>query len=507
MSRQSFWLYLLVIVLLGTALRAYQLNGGSIWIDEIWSVRAANAISTDIDRPTRVLGFLPTKVVLMLSGHNAPEITGKTIHEWRSHGLDLWHIRLGAMVIGAASIPLLVLLVRRVLGSGIAIAFGFLLAVAPWHLYWSQLGRYYTLKFFLIGMAAGLYILATRGDRLRSGCYAWAIVFLFLAYLTHPPALMLAFVFGIDWVYGFIRRNPIRLGVFGWGLGLALGAAVAGIVYYESLAPGRGYGKFVGSAPELGQKGPLIVANTVFMIQLCVVCFAALSAVALWKKTPERRREIVYFSALAVVPVAVMAVLGLKGKFAHSRYTFESLLGALMLAGMGGAYCFQMLRPRVGALLAVSPVLFMVCASMLVNAAYFTTGHHLHKRWVDVYDYLAQQREAEGDEAFHVIGVLPEVGQYYLGDPDIEAIPGTPEGLAEMSGGKPMWVVAFGATAIHNVEWHFATLDEVDLAQSFPLHTWQPYTEVRVYRYTPKPAAEQEAAGRSDLPTDQDGGS
>lgn len=487
-SGRVFWCGMLLILLLGAGLRAYDLNGGSIWIDEIWTVRAANHYH--YDRPTRIIGFMPTAIVLKIVGQSAPEITGQTIHEWRVQGLELWHIRLAPMIIGVISLPLLMLMLRRLFDRGVALAFGFLLAVAPWHLYWSQLGRYYTLKFLLLAFAAGLYLRATRSDQLRRSDYVWAIVCLFLAYLTHPPALMLVFVFGLDWLYGWIRRQPIKLGAFGWGVGAILGLAVVAVVLYENMATGRGYGKFVGSHPDTGQAGHLVIANTVFMIQMSVLSFAAISAIALWRLQPERRREIVYFTALAVVPVGVMAALGFLGKFAHSRYTFESLFGVLVLAAMGGAYCYQAFKPRVGALMAAVPVLMLVCASMLVNLAYYTTGHHLHKRWSDTYAFLNRQREGDGDGPHDkVIAVLPEVAQYYLEDGSVEALPGSEQGLADLADGKPMWIVAFGATAIHDIEWEFAGLAEVELAQSYPVHTWQPYTEIRIYRYTPIPIA------------------
>lgn len=477
---RCFWAVLLLCTVFGGGLRLYQLNGGSLWIDEVWSVRDALELHTL--RPTRGPGYMPMTVVLRAAGFKHPDIQIDDVGSWKAAGLELWHIRLAPSILGILAIPLLGWSVRRAWGTKVAIAFMVLLCFAPWHVYWSQLGRYYTLKFLLLGLSLSLYYYGTR--RQRPWSLGVGLALAYVAYLVHPPAILIGLVFAADYALSWLRRQPIALGKTGWIVGLTVPAAVLATTLFEQMIANANYGKFVGSSPDIGQSGPLVLANAVFMLGLPLVVFAGISWWSMIRSADPNKRQIgwyLFFAAAA--PIGAFTVLGLLGKFSQVRYTFESLLGVLLLASFGLVYIYDALAQTRGKLIALSPGLILLASMALVLASYFTQGHHLHRRWVDAFALVESLRQ-EGE---NVVAPREQVGQYYLGDNSVRKPPGVLHLYDQYAEGKTLWIVDTGETAVAARRPVYA--DHAELMGSFAVHTWQPFTEMRVYRYTPRPDA------------------
>src|SRR6266487_3843944 len=114
------------ITLVAAVLRFYKLGHWSFWGDEIFSV-----------------GFQE-------DGFNYSflrrSLAGSMIHlATTTFGTSEWSARLFPALIGMISIPILYFPIKRLFGVSIAILASGLLAVSPWHLYWSQNARFYTL--------------------------------------------------------------------------------------------------------------------------------------------------------------------------------------------------------------------------------------------------------------------------------------------------------------------------------------------------------------------------
>lgn len=488
LEKASWFLWVVLLAtLVGGGMRFYGLNDGSLWIDEIYTVRDMSDFST-MERPTRYIGNLPTGVVLHLFGFTAPEITFEDIGSWREQGVEPRHIRLAPCLIGLLSIPVLAFSVRRALGARVGAVFAVLIALAPWHIYWSQLGRYYTLKFLLIALSISLYYQATRRGRIK--LIIPAMICVYIAYLTHAPSAMVGLVFIIDVVIGFIRRRPIPLGRLGYAAGVLTVVAILGTAYLEQLLIEEGYSNFVGSDPDPGQSGPLLIADVAYMTQPALL-LTALMGLTVLLKLRDQTQSAWYWLAAAALPVAVMAALGFMGKFAQSRYAFESLFGVLVLGAIGLAYAWRGLAPRYGRAVATLPLLLVLASMALLVAQYHTTGHHLHRRWVDAFAYIQEHRQP-GE---NVVSPRPEIARYYLGDNDVATLPGVQRAVDRAADGKPLWVVDLGSQATGDYRWKFA--DDADLRAVYPIRVWQPYIELHVYLYQPRPREVWEAEERA----------
>jgi 4-amino-4-deoxy-L-arabinose transferase-like glycosyltransferase len=104
-------------------------------------------------------------------------------------GSGEWSARLVAAIIGIISVPLLHFPIRRLFSSRVGLVAAFLLAVSPWHLYWSQNARFYTSLMLLYSLALFAFFLGIERDRL-----GYILAFIVLAYLASSERLFALFI-------------------------------------------------------------------------------------------------------------------------------------------------------------------------------------------------------------------------------------------------------------------------------------------------------------------------
>ena len=125
---------LAIIVAIAAFLRFYKLGAWSFWGDEMLTI---------IDVPDG-FNYALLRRSLMLSTILA--VIGEL-------GVSEWSARLAPALVGVLSVPVLYYPVRRMLGPAVALLFALLLAVSPWHLYWSQNARYFILLLLFYPLA------------------------------------------------------------------------------------------------------------------------------------------------------------------------------------------------------------------------------------------------------------------------------------------------------------------------------------------------------------------
>lgn len=171
--------WLLMIILLATALRLFHLGKQSLWIDEAWSfavsivplkISIENILATGNHVP---LYFLMLRPVSLIGGN-------ETI------------LRFPSVVFAALSIPMIYQIGRLCLGRPAGLLGAFFLALNPFHLWYSQEARMYTMVVFFVLGFVYFFLRATREDTWRS--WASLVIFSTLAYGTHYFALQIALV-------------------------------------------------------------------------------------------------------------------------------------------------------------------------------------------------------------------------------------------------------------------------------------------------------------------------
>jgi hypothetical protein len=466
---RAFYLWLVGITIIAGCFRLYHLGTASFWFDELFTVRAcAKYGATPPLYKTKVLGYMPTSLGLWAQNISPTAIPSLEPETWRSLGITEVPVRLASVSLGILTIPILGLASCRIIGTRAASFLALLLAIAPWHIYWSQAARFYTLQFLLYNLSLCWYYTATR--RASRPHMIGSMLFMVLAFLAQPPALVIVGIFACDWVAGLIRKKPVRLGMFGWVCGIAA-LALCGMSLTANVveAPAK-WTQFVG---HLYQTPTRLILGTVYMVGPGVAVFSLVTG---WWLFASHRRLAIYLLLAAAAPTLVYACVSLRS-YVGLRYTFVCLYAWLALAAIGSDQLYQVLRPRVGRLIAMSPLGWMLIAMMVMNHAYFTSGVGFHPRWREAYAYVANHRQP-GDA---VCG-FPLMGRYYLEDRDVKFVPVDAEQLQAFD--RPVWVVV--NTNEEEMRSRLRWLDDLaELKAYFDLRVVQPSVSVRVYRYEP----------------------
>ncbi len=217
------------ITALGFALRTVRLEFQPLWWDEGWSLFFA----------TRQFGTMLERTAVDIH----PPLYYALLTIWMQFaGKGVIAVRLLSVVIGTMTIPLLYALAKRLFGTRVALVSAFLLAIAPFHVYYSQEVRMYGLVTFLCLASVYLFvvILDTSNHRRGSGV-VWLLYVLASAaalYTQYYAAFVVAFQI---FLVGFIairktvtermetaaKRGELIPGFpQGWAAGAALGRIV-----------------------------------------------------------------------------------------------------------------------------------------------------------------------------------------------------------------------------------------------------------------------------------------
>jgi uncharacterized membrane protein len=188
------WLWAVLIVIAGAALRLYDLGGPSLWTDEVFThiwVRAPLEISMPLVRE---------------NGHQTP-LYYLLLHAYPT-GSD-FALRSFSALMGLAGIVGMVWATARLYRSPwLALAAGALLAFNPYHIWLSRTARVYPLVFVLALLASYAFIKLLRGER-RSKHWALFVMSTAAGYISHYFMAGLSLAQYI--VFGFLLRRKRAL--------------------------------------------------------------------------------------------------------------------------------------------------------------------------------------------------------------------------------------------------------------------------------------------------------
>jgi len=180
-SQEYLWsrrdvLILALITLLAGCLRLLNLSEWSFWIDEIHTIR--ESVLNPLDQ--------------FWASPQSRYPVGFLLFRWLQPilpGAGEGHYRLLFAFFGIASIPLAAVVFRPAIGPGKSLLTALILALSPWHIFWSQSVRAYSIVLFLALASYGAFRVG-----IEKGKGRWlflALVLGGLATLAHPSSLFL----------------------------------------------------------------------------------------------------------------------------------------------------------------------------------------------------------------------------------------------------------------------------------------------------------------------------
>jgi len=468
-GNRSFYLALMCITLLAGTLRIYHLEKASFWVDELRTIRSCAA--SDTIPKSKILGYLPTLAGLWCSGVQISELSPDHPESWQSLGVTEFSSRIGSAVIGILSIPILGWASCRLFGNRAAVIFALLLALAPWHIYWSQASRFYTLQFLFYNLCLIFYYDATQNrSRLK---IIVAMIFLVLAFLSQPPALVIVGIFALEWIIARYKHQPVRLGYWGWCSAIIALTICAAVMFWDFFHRPEKWTQFAG---DLYQSPLKLILGTVFMVGPVIVLCSLLSG---WWLLLTQRRLSTYLLLGALFPMVFFALLSVKS-YVGLRYAFVTLYAWLALAALGCEMLYvQMSRFRAGRILGLAPAGMILCSMSLMLYGYYTSGVGFHARWRDAIHYVAEHRQPEDAIAIS----HPIMGKYYLQNPDVHDAPRYKEDIVSIK--QRTWLIDEVADAVRGMVRRPWMSGKSEFKAYFDLRVIQPRSTVRVYLYDP----------------------
>ena len=376
------YILLIGIMVLAAVLRLYKIGEWGFWIDEIFTINRALGDLGSLLIPTSLrLINIPMSIL----------------------GVSEFSSRLVPGLLGILSIPIFFFPVRKITNGTIALIFTLLLALSPWHLFWSQNARYYTALMLFYGLASlCLFIWLESENR-------WYLVFsmvlIGLAMLERGTTL---FIFPVLVVYilalyllpvekppGLRWRNLALFFVPMLILGLLV-VFLSGNVFSF-------FTKIVGF-----QHNPIRVAFGVIYdlglpLFLLAICGGIYSSV-------KKSRLGLFLLIGTLVPFVILLIVS-PFVLAVSRYIFQTLPLWLML----GAIAIKAIVDNAsgnGKYLALGFALLLVADSVSQNFLYFNYQNGNREDFKGAFEIVAEHKLLDD----LIVSGRPEIGRYYLND-------------------------------------------------------------------------------------------
>jgi mannosyltransferase len=395
----SPYLLLAAITLLAAALRFYKLGEWSFWVDEFYSVnRAINHFSSpelifQNIPPERY--WIPTSTILMAQVFNLS-------------GVSEWNARLVSTLLGILSIPLFYVLINKVFGKSIALIAVLLLAISPWHIFWSQNARFYMALMILYTLALFAFHHGMERDR-----PLYFILFYLFFYLAMSERMVAAFLMPSVAVYllmlavlpiekppGFRLRNIFLL----------LSPIILFLILQIYMLITTG--KFIFATDLEALPGPIdspirLLIVIAFSIGLPVVIMAFFSG--LFVSFKKERAGLLFFIN-ALVPMILLALLN-PIVFTVDRYAFVTLLFWIVLAAMGIKNVFS-IAGRPGILIAAAVFFIFVGDMAGEGLMYYQINRGNRLGWREASAFV--QENKQDDDV--VIATRFELASFYSGE-------------------------------------------------------------------------------------------
>lgn len=448
---------LVAITLLAALLRFYKLGAWSFWGDEVLTVaNKPDGFNFNIIRQSLALTLI-----------------GSTI-DWL--GVSEWSARLAPALIGILSVPILYLPIRKILGAPVALLSCLLLALSPWHIYWSQNARFYSLLLLFYTLALLTFYLGLEHD--RPAYILLSLLFLGLAARERLLALFLIPVLGsylvllallpLEKPRGFRRLRILILGLI---LGILLAAYFAWPYLQELSSWLSGFGR-INNSPFW------LAAGVVYYVRVVTVCLAVAGAILLFShQSRPLQRSALLLSLNAGLPLLTVMLLA-TFHYTANRYVFITLTSWLILAAAAVVELFRH-TPRRARWLAIGVLLVLLLDPLSEATLYFQYQNGNRDDWRAALALI----QARSDPDDQIVTPHPEIAEYYLGRQTTHYSWTTPADIEATS--QTVWFVEDLTVSELHPDFYYWLRNEAQLVGVFDVTVQARTFTMRVYSYHP----------------------
>ena len=317
--RSRAWL-LVLLTLAGAALRLFHLGRQSFWLDEGATVTLAR-----MSWPN----FVHLWWCCEASFQGAFFLL---IRGWSHLGQTEAWIRLPAALFGIASIPLIYIVARNLVGVRAALASAAILAFSPTHVYYSREARSYTMTILLVLLSSWFFTRAVEDEHEKD--WALWVVFSVLAVYSHYFACLV--MVGQACSLFFHKKPAPWRGLILHGLAI-LALSAPGITYVLRVPPQAVTFSWMPkpTPKQLLHLGLFLGGSGEKFVLSAILWVAAVIAIRRERNIPDGYWRGMLVVSWATVPIILTGLVSLLHPVFVQRYMIFSLPGAVILAGRG----------------------------------------------------------------------------------------------------------------------------------------------------------------------------
>ena len=389
------WRWLCAITALGAALRLWGLGEWSFWVDEGHTWRDATMPLTG---PT---GFLESDRTL----YGLPFLGLRLLLGLGLIGYDEASVRLPFALLGVATIPAMAVCGRRLVGPWAAVAAAGVLAIHPWHIFWSQNARGYVVALLLLTLAVHRAHVWSSSRTLRD--LLTAALLLLAAVGCHPTVGMttvgLLAYFALRRTFTGDARPRARLVA---ALGVAAALLVVMPVAVRELSPFTGFMRSKAD-PSLRHfvQTSLFYFRPAFLLTSLVAVLVAPRVLG-WPRA-------LFLVCLALGPALALSGISATLVKVTARYGICALPVLTWLSGMLLVEVAVRVKATSRPLAWLIPV--ALAADLLYqDVAYFATQHGQRAQWREACDHVRAAAAARGLDGVFAVTVNKPAVLYYL---------------------------------------------------------------------------------------------
>jgi hypothetical protein len=461
---------LILLTLLAAGLRFYKLGEWSYFIDEFHTLESIGLFFSatplgSLFRPnSRAAFWLLTKLSLMIFGESA------------------FSLRFFPYIFGTLTIPLVYFPIKHLFDKYVALISVFIIAVSPWHIYMSQMGRWYTLSLLI-----GFFAIISFNAFIESGKKRHFALYLLLTYFGitlhmtgfFVPMIAVAYLTLLVVLPQYYQTGSRK------GLLFILGLhAILCLVFIPRFLD------FMNDWSDLeglmGSWGSDFALKVLYHV-MPSVAFSSMIGLLLLATLRDRRGLLL--AVYCLVPFIVLSVFVLVGVNVSARYQLFTLPAVSIAAAFTITYLRSMLSKSRN-LLALAMIVIVVLPSLQTDYLYFTSEYGYRHRSKEAFQYI-KKRMAKDDQVF-VAGVYPAYEERFYAKSlirsegiDINDGQLITSSLDRLDLKKRAWVVTL-ARAPENPEGFQKWIAETaHLSAEFPTRRATQDQTLKVYLYSP----------------------
>jgi mannosyltransferase len=369
------------ITFLAAGLRLYRLGEWSFWGDEVAWMDFSRII---FDYPITRWPVSPLLIHQALKFLGTSEFSARVV----------------PALLGIVTVP--DFLAKNIYGSLAALISALLLAISPWHLYWSQNARFYTSLLLFYTLALFTFYFAVERDRLIYMLIS--LIFLGLAYQERKLALMLVPVAAAYLI--LLRVLPLErpAGLSFRNVGL-LFLPFLPLVIRFSLPIIQMRSSWLNIFGRINNSPFWILSGVIYYVGLPLVIISVFGAFYL---LVNKDRAALLLSLAVAIPLLTIMVFSLF-QYSANRYVFISLPAFVILASVAVKDLLVNTQNKTR-FLGIGVLMILVLTALSEDVLYYRYQNGNREDWRAAIKFVRQNKK-DGDL---VVVADPRVGDYYL---------------------------------------------------------------------------------------------